>query len=69
MPQVKENVENLVKTKKRCALWSKCVAKFGKVPKCAAGAKSLKTIALIYYAAVTISILQLSTAHQSRVAV
>ena len=30
---------------KRSALWSKCAAKFGKVAKCAAGAKSLRTIA------------------------
>ena len=28
---------------KRSALWSKCAAKFGKVAKCAAGAKSLRT--------------------------
>ena len=31
---------------KRSALWSKCAAKFGKVAKCAAGAKSLRTTAL-----------------------
>ena len=33
MPQVKENVENSMKTEKRSALWSKCAAKFGKVAK------------------------------------
>ena len=31
---------------KRSALWSKCAAKFGKVAKCAAGAKSLRTTEL-----------------------
>ena len=31
---------------KRSALWSKCAAKFGKVAKCAAGAKSLRTTGL-----------------------
>ena len=30
MPQVKENVENLVKIKKRSALWSKRAAEFKK---------------------------------------
>ena len=31
---------------KRSTLWSKCAAKFGKVAKCAAGAKSLRTTGL-----------------------
>ena len=31
---------------KRSALWYKCTSKFGKVAKCAAGAKSLRTTAL-----------------------
>ena len=31
---------------KRSVLWSKCAAKFGKVAKCAVGAKSLRTTAL-----------------------
>ena len=39
MPQVKENVGNLAKIKKRPALWSKCAAKFGNVAKCAAAEK------------------------------
>ena len=30
---------------KRSALWSKCAAKIGKVAKCAAGVKSLRTTA------------------------
>ena len=46
MHQVKKNVENSVQTKKRSALWSECAAKFGKVAKCAASAKSLRTTVL-----------------------
>ena len=49
MPQVKENVENSMKTEKRSALWSKCAAKFGKVAKYAVGAKSLRTIGILVY--------------------
>ena len=33
---------------KRSALWSKCAAKFGKVAKCAAGAKSFRTTSLTH---------------------
>ena len=33
---------------KRSALWPKCAAMFGKVAKCAAGAKSLRTTELGY---------------------
>ena len=47
MPQVKENVENLVKTKERSALWSKYAANFGKVAKCAAGARSLSAPSVV----------------------
>ena len=45
MHQVKENVENSGRPK-RSSLWSKCAAEFGKVAKCAAGAKSLRTTVL-----------------------
>ena len=45
MHQVKENGK-LNAEQKRFALWYKCTAKFGKVAKCAAGAKSLRTTAL-----------------------
>ena len=38
--------EKLSADQKRSALWSKCAAKFGKVAKCAAGAKSLRTTVL-----------------------
>ena len=38
--------EKLSADQKRSALWSKCAAKCGKVAKCAAGAKSLRTTAL-----------------------
>ena len=41
MPQVKEK---LSEDQKRSALLSKCAAKFGKVAKCAASAKSIRTI-------------------------
>ena len=46
MPQVKESVEYLVKTKKR-SIYSG--PKFGKVTKCAAGVKSLRTTSLKDY--------------------
>ena len=38
----------LIEEQTRSALWSKCAAKFGKVGKCAAGAKSLRTTDLAY---------------------
>ena len=38
--------EKLSADQKRSALWCKCAAKFGKVAKCAAAAKSLKTTAV-----------------------
>ena len=46
MHQVKENVENSVQTKKDQHSGPKCAAKFGKVIKFAAAAKSLRTTAL-----------------------
>ena len=43
MHQVKENVKNSVQTKKDLHSGPKCAAKFGKVIKFAAAAKSLRT--------------------------
>ena len=37
--------EKLCADQERFALWSTCAAKFGKVAKCVAGAKSLRTTA------------------------
>ena len=46
MHQVKESVENSVQTKKDLHSGPKCAAKYGKVVKFAAAAKSLKTTAM-----------------------